>query len=262
MPHFKNLAAMPAALAALSLTIVPAQAAEMPVMRQAPAHADVVPVLDVEASQTAEHRRYHRYRYRRGPGLGDVLAGVLIVGAIAHVAKAATRDERRERDYRRDANWDDGRGIDRAVEMCVDAVDRERRVETVDRVDRTARGWIVQGTITRGDPFTCRINENGRVEDVDFGSRGARYDDDRDYDERYEDAGYDRDERRYENDQGEDDDAQWDDERYASEWSRVDRQAVEPQGAQPAYPGGPIEGDDADIDGDLEVGTGYPGAGV
>ena len=269
MPMKTRLAAAPAMLAALSLTAMPAQAAELPLPTTAPAHAAAVPVLDIEKAQTAEHRRHYRYRYRRGPGVGDVLAGVLIVGAIAHAAKAATRDDRRnrDRDYRRDARWEDGRGIDRAVEMCLDAIERDRRVESVERVDRTARGWMVEGTLSRGGGFLCRIGENGRIQDIDYSGRSARYDrddDDRYEDGRYEDTDWDEDERRYgQDDQGEDADDQWDDDRYASEWSRVDRgEAVASATPQADYPGGPVEEDEAAVDGDLEIGTGYPGAGA
>ena len=263
MPTIKNLAAAPAMIAALSLAATPAAAAELPQIRQAPTFA--VPTLDqaIEDAQTAEkhrHRRYHRYRHhRRGPGLGDVIAGVLIVGAIAHVANSASRNDRRDRDrdrdYRRDVRWDDGRGIDRAVGMCIDAVERDVRVETVDRVDRTARGWQVAGTVYNGDGFTCRIGENGRIEDIDYGRGGARYDDDdrNDDDDRYEDIDYRSD--------SDVDDRQWDDDRYASEWTRVDQGAAQ-RTDQPAaaYPGGPVEG--GEIDADLDVGTGYPGAGT
>lgn len=265
MPQLKNLAAAPAMFAALSLTIMPAQAAELPASPLQPAYAAAVPVLDVEASQTAEHRRYHRYRYRRGPGLGDVIAGVLIVGAIAHVAKVATRDDRRdrERDYRRDAHWDGARGIDRAVEMCVDAVERDRRVDTVERVDRVARGWMVEGTIFNGDRFNCFIDENGRIDSIDFGSRDGGYEyDEPDYDDEYEGAEYGYEDRGYASETRDEDDRQWDDDRYASEWSRVEsEESSAPVPAQPAYPGGPVDADE-DIEGDLEIGTGYPGAGA
>ena len=277
MPLKTRFAAAPAMLAALSLTAMPAQGAEMPLPATAQAHAAAVPVLDIEKAQTAEHRRHYRYRYRRGPGLGDVIAGVLIVGAIAHVAKAATRDDRqdRDRDYRRDARWEDGRGIDRAVDMCLDAIDRDRRVESVERVDRTARGWMVEGTLSRGGDFLCRIGDNGRIEDIDYTDRGARYkrdDDDRyedgryerDEDDRDEDADWNADEPRYDDEnQREDEDGQWDDDRYASEWSRVDRdEAVASAAPQADYPGGLVEEDEAVVDSDLEIGTGYPGAGA
>lgn len=265
MPNFKTLAAAPAMLAAISMTSTPASAAELPQLVSAiPTHVDAVPVFDPENSQTAEHRRYRRYRYRRGPDAGDVIAGVLIIGAIAAVADSARKRDRdrdyrdrdyrerdyRDRDYRRDnARYDDGRGIDRAVRMCIDRVERDTRVETVDRVDRTARGWQVEGTIFNGDGFTCTIGEDGRIRDIDYGDRGASYD-------------------RGDNEQGYDDDfarsdvedRQWDDDRYAAERERMDRGATADAGeAQPAYPGGPVPGDE-EVDGDLEIGTGYPGA--
>lgn len=265
MPQIKDLATVPAILAALSLTASPAHAVEMSDIAVKPIHSATVPALDIEGSQTAEHRRYHRYRYRRGPGLGDVIAGVLIIGAIAHVAKAATRDDRRdrERDYRRDAQWDDERGIDRAVQMCVDAVERDRRVETVERADRTARGWMVEGTIFNGDRFNCSIDENGRIDRIDFGGPDAGYEyDDPEYAKDYEGAEYRDDDRAYETDVRDDDDRQWDDDRYASEWSRVDRDGQSPDlSSEPSYPGDPVEADE-EFEGDLDIGTGYPGAGA
>ena len=290
MPYLKTLAAAPAMLAALSLTVAPASAAELPVTVHAPAHADAVPVFDIEAAQTAEHRRY--YRYRRGPGLGDVLAGVLIVGAVAHAAKAATRDDRRyrDRDYRRDVRWDDDRGIDRAVEMCISAVERRSRVETVDRADRIARGWRIEGTLSRGGGFACDIDNDGRGVEVRLGRGADRYEredrdyrerdyrdredrderddrDDRDDEDRYDDIGYEDNRSDREGparDESRDDDDQWDDDRYASEWSKVDRSApVETaQAPETAYPGGPVDEEDAAVDADLEIGTGYKGAGA
>lgn len=248
-------------VAALSLTIAPASAAEVPFVAAIPAHSDAMPVVDVAAEQTSEHYRrgrYHRYRYRRGPGLGDVIAGVLIVGAIAHIAKNATREDRRDRDYRRDVRWDDDRGIDRAVEMCVDAIERESRVETVERADRTARGWQIEGTIAGGDGFTCLIGEDGRIDRIDYGAGAAPYDYDDADDDRYDDIGYEDDRAVTEPDEN---DRQWDDDRYASEWSRVDRQAAKTEETASAFPGGPVD-DGEQIEGDLDLGTGYPGAGA
>ena len=273
MPLIQKLASAPAVMAALSLTVTPAAAADMALPAPAPAYAESAPVLDVEANQTAEHGRHyhrHRYRYHRRSGLGDVLTGVLIIGAVAQVAKHATRDDRRyrDRDYRRDVRWDDNRGIDRAVEMCVDAVERRERVETVDRADRTARGWTIEGSVARGGGFSCEIDSDGRGVEVDIRRGNARYE--RDDDDRYDDDRYDED--RYADIDYDDDrdfrerdneDDQWDDDRYSSEWSKVDSAgaAQTARSQTPAYPGGPVE-DDAEIDGDLEIGTGYPGAGA
>ena len=287
MPHLNKLAAAPAMIAMLTLAATPASAADMSL---APlAETAIAQIPDIEASQRADNHRYHRYRHRRGPGLGGVVAGVLIIGAIAHAAKAAAQDDgryrdRRERDYRRDASWEQGRGIDRAVSMCIDAVERDARVESVDRADRIARGWRIEGTIARGGGFTCYIDNDGRGIEVNLSRGGGRYerDDsdyrDRDYRERERqddgessddidyDDGDDRDERDYRGGREDrDHDDQWDDDRYSSEWSKVDRGETAAETAQDptsTYPGGPFDDDTAEIDGDLEIGTGYAGAGA
>ena len=258
MSLFRKWAAAPALLATASLTASPAYAAQLPVVQAPIAQAEGVTSYD-PADQTYEnhrYRRYRHYRHHRGPGLGDVLTGVLIIGGIAAIANRAKRDDDRryrDRDWRypeprRDnARWDDGRGIDRAVSMCVDEVERDRRVETVDRANRTPEGWEISGTVASGEGFSCTIGEDGRIEAVDYGSRGSwREDEDRDND--FARATEDN---------------QWDDDRYAAERERLDRQASAPldSGPQPAYPGGPIDGEEP-VDEDLEVGTGYPGKAI
>lgn len=267
MPNFRTLAAAPAVLAVLSMTAAPVVAAELPQMQPVSASwAEFDPIYDATKTETLEHRRYHRYRYRRGPDAGDVIAGVLIIGAIAAAADRASKRDRardypdrdyrdrdyrdrdyRDRDYRDDARFRDGRGIDRAVNMCIARVERDTRVETVDRVDRTARGWQVSGTIFNGDGFTCSIDEDGRISDVDYGQRGASYE--RDDDDRYDDDYAVAPEN----------DRQWEDDRYAAERERLERGATADVGdARAAYPGGPIKGDDADeVDGDLDAEDGY-----
>lgn len=267
MPNFRSLATAPAMLAVLSMTAAPAVAAELPRMQPVSAGwAELDPVYDATKAETLEHRRYHRYRYRRGPDAGDVIAGVLIIGAIAAAADRASKRDRdrdypdrdyrdrdyrdrdyRDRDYREDARSRDGRGIDRAVNMCIARVERDTRVETVDRVDRTARGWQVAGTIFNGDGFTCMIDEDGRISDVDYGQRGASYE--RDDDDRYDDDYAVAPEN----------DRQWEDDRYAEERERLERGATADAGdARTAYPGGPIEGDDdGEVDGDLEAEDDY-----
>ena len=267
MALIKTFAAVPALAATLSIAVTPAFAAELPGVSTAKVHAGTEAHAGPIEGQTAEHgRRYdrhHRYRYhRRGPGLGDVLTGVLIVGAMAKIARHATSDDRRrypdrDREDRRDARWDDESGLDRAVEICVDAVERRERVQSVERADRTAQGWTVEGRVARGASFRCEIENDGRGVEVDIrsGDAGYRGDDDG----RYEDVRYN--ERSAEDwRERDEDDGQWEDERYASEWSRVDTAPSAPPSSQaaPAYPGGPL-GDEAEIDGDLEIGTGYKG---
>ena len=257
MSHFRTFAAVPALLATASLTASPAYAAPLPLVQSAPTHADAVTTYD-QADQTYENHRYRRYRHyrHRGPGLGDVLTGVLIIGGIAAIADRAKRaDDRRYRDRdwrypepRRDnARWDDERGIDRAVSMCVEEIERDQRIETVDRANRTPRGWEISGTLASGEGFSCVIGEDGRIENVDFGQRES-WREDGDRDDEFARAP---------------DDRQWDDDRYAAERSRLDRQAAAPadNGPQPAYPGGPIDGEE-EGDAELEVGTGYPGKAI
>ena len=255
MSSIKKLSAAPALLAALSMTAMPAQAAELPApVSRAAEH--VAPAWAPGDDTVANHRHY-RYRRHRGVSAGDVITGVLILGGIAAVANAAKgsrdgyprRDTRYPDPRRGDYRYDDARGIDRAVSMCVGEIERNARVETVDNVNRNASGWSVTGSLYNGQPFNCSIGEDGRIEAIDYGQGDSRYESgeavDRDY-------GYEA------REQGED--RQYDDDYYAAARARSD-------GAQPAYPGGPIAGEDgypagSEVDADIEIGTGYQGAGI
>lgn len=132
---------------------------------------------------------------RRGPSAGDVLAGVAIIGGIAAIAAAANNNRRnrdvvvvdrnRPRDWdRRDdrARFDDRRanprssgagGLDAAVNQCLASVERDVRVDNVDAVQRTAQGWLVAGSLFNGSNFECRIGNDGRIENIDFGAGGG-----------------------------------------------------------------------------------------
>lgn len=241
MPSITKLSAAPALLAAFSMTAIPAQAAELPAPVSRAAE-QVAPAWAPGDDNADSHRRY-RYRRHRGIDGGDVLAGVLILGGIAAIAGAAKgsrdrdarRDSRYPQPYRGDYRYDDGRGIDRAVSMCVREVERNVRVETVDNVNRDARGWNVNGSLYNGQGFSCSIGEDGRIEAIDYGTGATGYSaapDD------YQ-AGTDR---------------QHNDDVYAAARARN-------SGGQPAYPGGPLPGDEDQVDADIEFGTGYQGAG-
>lgn len=262
-----KLSAAPAILAAASLTATPVLAADLP----APV---VVSTVDVDPTwepgdDVAHNHRYYRYRRNRVDG-GDILAGVLILGGIAAIASAAKKSDSRyrdrdyrDRDYRsrypdqRRGDWgyqnNDARGIDRAIDTCVDEVERNARIQTVDTVNRNARGWEVTGTIYNGDGWTCSIGQDGRIDAIDYG-RGrddrnyqGSYSDDRD-DQAYEDRDDDRDYQASE-------DKQYGDDYYAAARARTD---AAPD-MTPAYPGGPVDdGGEADI----EFGTGYKGKGA
>ena len=263
MTSMFRFAALPALLSTLSLVTTPATATELPI---APVRAETsaaVYVWDADQDGTSYHRgnrHYRHYRHDRGVDAGDVLAGVLIIGGIAAIASAASKNNDNDRyrdradypDDRRDTyRYDNDRGIDRAVTICADEIERDVRIGNIDAVNRTARGWQVTGSLYNGDGFTCSIGQDGRIEAIDYGNRGGgAY-----YVPSAQTAPLPQDDR------------QWNDDRYAAERQRMDRSAsAEPYGSappyasgpQPAYPGGPIDGDEP-VDGDLEIGTGYPG---
>lgn len=233
--HSSRLAACAAALAATSMLAMPSAAAELPrIPSNLPAHA----TSHDGSAETADgwRRRHHR----RGVDAGDVIAGVVVLGAIAAIASSASssrdRDRRRE-DVRyrepapRQASWGSG-GIDRAVDMCVNQVERGRdRVDSVDNASRDARGWNVSGSLSNGEYFNCRIDNEGRIRSIDLGDNFSSYDG-----------------------AGAQAGPQWSDQDYAAARASVRGQAVEPgydgsidadlDGPRPAYPGGPLPGEE------------------
>lgn len=127
-------------------------------------------------------RRWRRDRV----DAGDVILGAVLIGGIAALISSENRRERErdvvvvERDpYIRDRDYRDDRrtpqrgasasGLDNAAAMCLDRIEREQRVETVDNVARTASGWQVTGAMASGGSFDCRIGNDGRIESVDYG---------------------------------------------------------------------------------------------
>lgn len=131
------------------------------------------------AAAPAEARGWGGRHYRDRVDIGDVLTGVLIIGGIAAIANAAKNRENtrgyplpRSDDgyrYRTPGGYErsDGRGMDRAVDMCVDEVERRSgRVASVDGANRNADGWQVSGELERGAGYSCRIGNDGRISDV------------------------------------------------------------------------------------------------
>lgn len=182
-----RFAAASALAAAFSLAATPVAAAGLP--RAAPQDLGspyAVTPYDADA-ENAQRHRWGRYRGRDRVDVGDVLAGVLIIGGIAAIASAASknRDERNrypetypdERQRYRQGDWRaDGSGLERAVDMCVDEIERgPERVEVVDNASRTGEGWMVSGALDTGAGFNCRIDNNGRIRDVDLGGSRADY---------------------------------------------------------------------------------------
>lgn len=204
------------------------------------------------------HRGWRRDRV----DAGDVLIGAAIIGGIVAIANANNRRERdrdvvvieRDRDFRdpdRDTRYRDDRraaprgsgasGLDNAVNMCLDRIERDVRVDTVDNVERTASGWEVSGALFNGTSFRCRIGNGGQIDTVDYGDGFAANSAPRN-------------------------DGQWSDRSYADARARVGgtvrpdlavtEASVQGSGlvptaprtadaaaAMPAYPGGPIPGE-------------------
>lgn len=219
-----------AAIAACgAMVAAPLAASELPQV-QSVAAVETGGVFDADAVNAQNHRRWYR---RDRVDAGDVIGGILVLGTIAAVASAASKAGNRNRDYRdrdyrypdydtnrgyrsrpSDSRWDDSRGLDRAVDMCAREVERNARIDTVDSANRTGTGWDVSGRLRTGESFRCSIGNDGRIEGVDYGRgferRGAAADTPAD--------------------------GQWSDDRYAA--------ARAAQGPAPAYPGGPLPGEE------------------
>lgn len=176
--RINKLAAATAVAAAFSLLATPAAAVDLPL-------PVAVKVYDGDALNAERHRRWRRDR--DDIDAGDVVAGVVILGAIAAIAGAAKNRRERERyeenyprpdqdyGYRTPGDYQrsDSRGIDRAVDMCIGEVERgEDRVGTVDSATRSADGWRVSGELANGAAYSCTIGNDGRISDVDLGSFG------------------------------------------------------------------------------------------
>ncbi len=152
----------------------------------------------------ANHRNWggwggHRHRDR--VDTGDVLAGILILGGIAAVASAAgnaNKNKGRDTDYRYPDNdtsqqrerssgdyadddrgegqdWRGGNtGIDGAINRCMDEVSRgATKVDEVDSVNRDGDGWRVQGRTSGGGNFSCSIDGDGRIRNVNIDGRAV-----------------------------------------------------------------------------------------
>ena len=185
----RTLAAPAAFLAAATMAVPTAHAAELPAIAM-PAASEAV-YDDGSANQYRRYRGYgdyRSYRHRRGPGAGDIIAGVAVVGAIAAIlGSTRSRDRDRyeprypDRDRSRE-RYDDrrsdvgSRGLERAADMCVDAVEAEEgRIAAIDNARRLASGWEVTGSLENGNRFTCMIGNDGRVRTIDVDSNGVAY---------------------------------------------------------------------------------------
>lgn len=134
-------------------------------------------------------RGWHGGWRRNRVDAGDVLIGAAIIGGVLAIANSERRRERevvvidrdpryRDREDRRFERRDDRRtgsaGLDNAVDLCLDRIERDVRVDTVDNVRRDADGWDVTGSIFNGAQFRCRIGNDGQIDTIDYdGTFGA-----------------------------------------------------------------------------------------
>lgn len=120
-------------------------------------------------------------RRRNHVDVGEVLAGIAILGAIAAIANTANQNNRDRRgDDRRfprqrsngygndnDQQWQQNGSLDHAVSRCTEEVSRgSARSATADVINRDGDGWRVQGRTEAGRPFTCSVDSNGRIRNV------------------------------------------------------------------------------------------------
>ena len=206
--------------------------------------------------------------WRRGVSAGDVLAGAVVIGGIAAIASAASNNRRRDREVvvvERDRRDDDRRfdtrsnprsggasGLDGAVSQCLREIERDVRVDTVDGASRVPSGWVVTGSIFDGSGFSCEIGNDGRISDIRYGGFRSGAGGEPGNGSALERAAA----------------GQWSDDRYASARASIDggttttystaerfadarqrpAQPLVPLTSDrlPAYPGGPIPGEDID----------------
>lgn len=181
----------------------PAAAASMPQAPAAPMTGSALVLADGfssssynPAAQTADWRRCgffgcrrgwrgRGWRGRRGVSAGDIIAGAVVIGGIAAIASAASNNRRRDREVvvvERDRRVDDRRtttrsnprstgsnGLDNAVSQCLREIERDVRVDTVDGASRVSSGWVVTGSIFDGSGFSCEIGNDGRISDIQYG---------------------------------------------------------------------------------------------
>ena len=120
---------------------------------------------------------------------GDVIAGVLIIGGIAAIASAASKNkrDRRDEDYRpdyprdrqggytgndNDQQWQQNGSVDSAVNRCSNEVSRgSGRKVSVETINRDGDGWRVEGRTGEGGNFTCSVDASGQIRNVQVDGR-------------------------------------------------------------------------------------------
>lgn len=129
------------------------------------------------------------HRHRDHIDAGDVIAGVLIIGGIAAIVSAASKNKRDSRDdgYRgdyprerqgsnygndNDQQWQQNGSVDSAVNRCSNEVSRgSGRKFSVETINRDGDGWRVEGRAAEGGNFTCSVDTSGQIRNVQVDGR-------------------------------------------------------------------------------------------
>ena len=148
--------------AASAMAASPALAADLSQpSAPAPSPAQIGFVPSAWKAETAGHHRYRRWHHRRNRiDAGDVIVGALVIGGIAAIASSASKNERerrreRERDYdrryeerrydeRRNTRGSGSRGLDNAVDQCVERVERDVRHNSKPNTDTNKTTQTIQ----------------------------------------------------------------------------------------------------------------------
>lgn len=213
MAHQSRIAGLAGLVAAASMAVTPAQAQAAEVAPQATAgyatgvlaqttftqtlNGPLGPLATPGSDSVQEYRRYRRgwrrgYRRHRGIRGRDIFAGALVLGGIAAIASAANNNRRRDREVvvverNRDREYryrpenrrstsrstNSGSGIDNAVSMCLNQIEQDIRVDSVDGASRVGSGWIVTGSLFDGSGFSCQIDNSGQISGIDYGRGGG-----------------------------------------------------------------------------------------
>lgn len=132
------------------------------------------------------------YRHRDRIDGGDILAGILIIGGIAAIASAASKNARDNRGYENqtsrypdnqrndDYSRNSSNEMQSAIGVCADAAEqragRNARVEAISSVTRDQDGWRVEGNLSGAtqNSFVCSAT-NGRVDFIQLDDRDIAY---------------------------------------------------------------------------------------
>lgn len=195
MRYSKIFSAATASAALIFTGFAPAMAAPINPAIASPAPIEIGQFgWSAEAEKAEGWRGYrgnrgHRRHRNRIDG-GDILAGILVIGGIAAIASAASKNERDRRYEDRDYRYDERRNNDRrsdnrinqgnesmelAINVCSNAAERQAgsdaRVSRIQSVSRDGAGWRVEGLLTNSAElgFLCG-SADGRVDFVQLGS--------------------------------------------------------------------------------------------